>query len=166
MAVVKIVKQTYMKKIDRRNLIYYIMNPEKTEGKYTGAWGTGSGDPGQVIEQMEKVKRAYGKEGGFRGLRHFIVSFEEENVSKEEAYFIAYDIARFYSRKYQICFGVHTDTEHLHIHFVLNTVNYMDGKMFSEGICEMQELKMYVNQVLSKRGIRDDAPPGWLEGFL
>ena len=81
----------------------------------------------------------------------FIISFDKkDHITPEEAQWIAEDVAKFYSSRYQICYGVHLNTDDLHIHFALNTVSFIDGKLFSEGWMELERLKRYVNEVILK----------------
>ena len=38
--------------------------------------------------------------------------------------------ALYYGGEYQIVYAVHEDSRHLHVHFVLNTLNYRTGKKY------------------------------------
>lgn len=38
---------------------------------------------------------------------------------------------RFYADTYQIVYAVHEDAAHLHIHFVMNMISYLDGKRYA-----------------------------------
>lgn len=151
MEVVKICNEKYKKSDDLKNVIRYATDPEKTYG-LIGGLGVNPFNPQEMIFQMQMIKRSFEKEGyGRRQLRHFIVSFESEwMVSPKLALTIAYDIAKFYAGQYQISFGVHQDTDNVHIHFVQNTVSYLDGRMFSENWAELSKLKNYVQDVLGK----------------
>ena len=62
------------------------------------------------------VKQHFQKMDG-REMRHFIVSFDED-ITPYDAYIMGRQIAAYYAHRYQIVFGVHDDTENLHIHFV------------------------------------------------
>lgn len=132
-----------------RDLIAYATCSEKTKG-YIGAIGTNPYDPDKMLEQMQFVKRAYGKsDGNYRQLRHIIISPDPQwGITVDVAYRMAYDIAKFYGNRYQICFGVHMDTDHVHIHMIQNTVSYVDGKLFSGAWLELNEFKMHVRQVV------------------
>lgn len=142
------VKGGYVDNHALRDLIAYATCPEKTKG-YIGALGTDPSDPAKMLEQMQFVKNAYGKTDGYRQLRHIIISPEPQwGITVDAAYRMAYDIAKFYGNRYQICFGVHSDTDHVHIHMVQNTVSYIDGKLFSGAGTELIVFKMYVNQVI------------------
>lgn len=44
-------------------------------------------------------------------------------------------------------YSVHEDTDNYHIHFVMNTVSWVDGHVFSEGPAELQQFKNYVNNL-------------------
>lgn len=149
MDIIKVIPESYMKQMDLSNTIRYVTNNEKTRG-FIGGWGVTPYNPEQMIYQMTMVKKCYGREqSGWRQLKHIIASFKKEwNVSPNLALMIAYEIAEYYAGAYQICFGIHQNTDNIHIHFILNTVSYIDGKLFSEGIFEFKKFKLYVNQVI------------------
>lgn len=150
MAIVKIVNEKYYSSTSIKNLINYATDYSKTHG-LIGAIGTNPYDIDKMISQMRAVKNAYGKCEDCRQARHIVVSFEEnESVDPEAAYTIAYDIARFYADRFQICFGVHVNTDNIHIHFIQNTVSYVDGKLFSGSFFELSQFKIFVKQVLTK----------------
>jgi len=142
-------KNGYRDRNALRILIAYATCPEKTKG-YIGAIGTNPDDPAKMLEQMQFVKKAYGKnDRNYRQLRHIIISPDPQwGITADVAYRMAYDIAKFYGNRYQICFGVHSDTDHVHIHLVQNTVSYIDGKLFSGAWVELNEFKMHVQQVV------------------
>lgn len=148
MAIVEIMKNNYYSVTSIENLVKYVTDYNKTHG-LIGAIGTNPNEVDKMISQMMAVKYAYGKSNGYRQARHIVVSFKEnEVVSQEVVYDIAYDIARFYADRYQICFGVHWNTDNLHIHFVQNTVSYVDGKLFSGNWVELNWFRQYVNCVV------------------
>lgn len=111
---------------------------------YIGGYGV---DPRYAAEQMQLVKQLWGKEQG-RQVRHFIVSFDRaEFVSYEKIMQIGFDICRYY-HKYQSVYGLHGDTDHLHLHFAVNTVSYKDGKMYAEGISDWHRLRGYIQGLM------------------
>lgn len=150
MAIVEMVNKSYKDTNAVGTLVSYATDLEKTGGMIGGV-GVHFDNPEAMVFQMKMVKHLFGKEEGYRQIRHFIVSFaEDEAVILQNARFIAFEIAQYYGGQYQICYGVHQDTEHLHIHFVFNTVSYIDGKLYSGGPCDLQDLKCYVRHVISK----------------
>ncbi len=62
------------------------------------------------------------------------------------AYILGWQIAAYYAHRYQIVFGVHENTENLHIHFVFNTVSFVDGLKYNN----MDKLNAYVNKTYNE----------------
>lgn len=61
----------------------------------------------------------------------------------QDLYYIALRISVYYGCSYQIVFGVHTDTEKIHIHFIMNTVSFIDGTMYSGNETDMDYCTRY-----------------------
>jgi hypothetical protein len=75
------------------------------------------------------TKNIFGKTTG-RQYAHFVQSFhDKDNLTPETAYEIGQKfIARNEKwRDFQIQMAVHTNEEHLHIHYIINSVNTKDG---------------------------------------
>lgn len=114
-----------------KNLIKYILT-EKESGKHVRFFG-GTGVEYYSFEksykQMKAVKRYFKKLDGIQ-VWHYVLSFpvppSEENVY--EAYEIACDVLDVCFSGYQTIFGIHENEENLHIHFMINSVSYIDGK--------------------------------------
>lgn len=122
---------TFAPKYHDENSLYdvidYCCNPSKARNGYIGGFGIGAFD---IAEQMDGLAKAYGKAEGIR-LRHMVLAFEpEEKITPEYAFQIAYQVAWYYGREYQIMFAVHQDRPHLHIHFVMNMVSFIDGRKY------------------------------------
>ena len=49
-------------------------------------------------------------------------------------------------------YGVHHDTLHIHIHFAVNTVSYIDGRMYSGSWGDYAELRDFIQDLM---------PEGW-----
>lgn len=92
---------------------------------------------------MVLVKEYYHKTSK-RMMRHFIVSFEKD-ISPYDAYILGYWIAAYYAGRFHIVFVVHEDTDNPHIHFVFNTVSFVDGLKYSEDISDLSRFKTYMN---------------------
>ena len=86
--------------------------------------------PETAAQEMEQAAIAFGKDKGKR-VRHSILSFDaHEHVSPEEADNYAQEIIQHYAPEYQVVYAVHTNTEHVHIHFVMNQISYVDGHRY------------------------------------
>lgn len=104
-------------------------------------------DPEYAVEQMMLVKRLWYQTGG-RQVRHFILSFaDHEDLPIEDLLDSAYRVALYYGDRFQIVFGLHLDTTHVHLHFAMNTVNYLNGRKYSEGYVEWSQFCNYVQTI-------------------
>lgn len=80
-----------------------------------------------AYEHMMCLKQCYGKTDG-KQLRHFVLSFQaKDKITEKDIKAISYYIACCCGEEYQTVSAVHTNTQHPHIHFVLNTVGYRNG---------------------------------------
>lgn len=105
-------------------VIAYILQAHKTPSRIVGGIGV---DPQNAAESMHTVAQQFGKEYGIR-LRHFILSFyPQETPQVHIIQKIAEQICSYIGKRYQIVYALHEDTAMLHLHFVFNSVSYVDG---------------------------------------
>ena len=132
-----------------QDVIRYAASPEKT--KPDGIFG-GAVLPEIAADAMEGVTRAYHKDSGVR-LRHSVLSFSPtENVSIEDTKAIAREAIKYYENDYQIIAVVHEDTDHPHIHFVMNTVSYQDGSKYRGKKKDYYAFHRYMNKLVRPYG--------------
>ena len=104
--------------------------------------------------EMELVSRAYWKHSNCR-LRHWVVSFsEEDNVTLEEVRQIADRSAAFYKSRYQIIYAIHTDTDNIHVHFVMNRISYRDGKAYSGKYSDFYDYRNHLSKLCGRYGVK------------
>ena len=83
-------------------------------------------------DQMMMVKRQFGKEGGIIAF-HGYQSFAPGEVTPELAHEIGVELAkRLWGDRFQVVVATHLDREHIHNHFVLNSVSFVDGKKYND----------------------------------
>lgn len=129
------------------HVLDYAMNPEKTSEhvrhddvgnvlSYTTrdekvAYITGVNClPENAKEQMQMTKEAWNKTGG-RLAYHGYQSFLPGETTPEQAHAIGVELARrMWGDRFQVVVATHIDQEHLHNHFVVNSVSFMDGKKY------------------------------------
>lgn len=142
MAMVKFVNKSYKGKEDMSRLLDYISR----YADYVSGFGISPDNVERVLYEFECVKKYWNKqEEGRRQVRHLVVSFKNSSLSFDSVCEIAWKIGYLYGNKYQVFYGVHTDTDHFHIHFAINTVSFVDGTMFSEGYGDLINLKRNVS---------------------
>ena len=123
-------------KTDLTNLLRYATQQRKTvvqeEGAPVKQLVTGIHCATATARQeMQAVKKRFGKEKGVIAY-HGYQSFAPGECIPELAHEIGVKLARqLWGDRYQVLVATHLDREnHLHSHFVINTVSFVDGKKF------------------------------------
>jgi len=150
-------------------VIRYVLDPDKTieqntddqapEGTLSGVidyverdnatnkrqlvYGLGV-SPGTAAADMMVVKEHYHKTGGVIAY-HGYQSFAEGEVTPEQAHEIGKQLAEeLWGDRYQVLITTHLDKEsHIHNHFVINTVSFVDGIKYhrtKQDYARMQEV--------------------------
>lgn len=156
----------------------YVSNPEKTEydeikkalhymgskkktsvGDESFCFVTGVGcNTNTAYDEMMAVKKRFGKTDGNLAY-HAYQSFKPGEVTPELCHEIGVKLARkLWGDRYQVVVATHLDRGHLHNHFLINSVSYVNGKMFndnkrayyqmrsvSDEICKSYELSVIKN---------------------
>lgn len=121
---------------DLDDVIRYAIDQEKTtlpeEIPYRQRLVSGVNcNPATARQEMLAVKRRFGKEDGVVAY-HGYQSFAPEECTPELAHELGLKLAcQLWGERYQVLVATHLDKEnHLHSHFVINTVSFVDGKKF------------------------------------
>ena len=122
-----------------RECYEYVSDPVKSNN-LCDSYGCGSSDP---VAAMMAVKRVHNKCGGVQ-CAHFVLSpAPEDQVSDSMMLEIADDFTRLF-KKHQSVFAVHTNTDNIHAHIILNSVGF-DGTRFRQYKPQLAEIKNYVS---------------------
>ena len=111
---------------DMANVLDYAARSTKTEQKkYVSAINC---SPERARDQMMLTKTHYHKQNGIL-LWHGYQSFKPGEVTPEEAHKIGMELAQnLWGEDYEILVCTHLDREHIHNHFVINSVSFRTGK--------------------------------------
>ncbi len=164
----------------RKNLneiIDYVMNPQKCirqNTKYRYAQHVAPG--AKEIEQRHReyfcegincnvniakdeflyVKENYGKEDGVQYL-HAILSFRETNLSPEFVHDIGVEFANeVWGKRHQVIVATHLNTSHLHCHFVINNVSFVDGRC--DAITFWCKFRQVADRICEEHGLQCHEP--------
>ena len=136
MAVFKVMPEKYQNKDAVEKTIRYITgNNNAPEDKVlsVGGLGVDYGNYQNTIEQFKITKSVYHKEDK-RQVLHMVVSFNdrrEKSLQVSDIEELGYQIGRLLSREsYQIIWGIHGNTGHAHIHYIINSVSYETGEKY------------------------------------
>ena len=144
-------KSGYMAK-HLANGLKYIMDPDKTEdGRYIGGSNC---FPENALEQMLETKRHFGKLDKRQGY-HFIISFEEEEITENTAFELVGEFVKEYLGKdYEAVYAIHNDTDHIHGHIIFNSVRCTDGYKYDYPKGEWEHrIQPLVNDICKKYGL-------------
>lgn len=126
-------------------VLAYAMNPDKTQQEKQYFISGVNVDPGRAAESFEAVKEQYQKTDGIL-CWHAVQSFQAGEISPEEAHRVGVELARkVWGDRFQVVITTHLNTEHLHNHFVVNSVSFRDGlkladrEKFAIGIQKMND---------------------------
>ena len=149
MLIVQVRNEPYHKEQDLRNLIKYIIGSHCICGLY-GAQGLLVGTADEMYADIMDEKKEFSKDGG-RMAVHMIVSFDKdmmEYVGPKTALQIGYDICAACFPGFQVIFGIHDNTDNLHIHFAVNTVSYYTGKKFSKSVYDIWNMQKEMGRIV------------------
>lgn len=159
MAVLKVISHTptendigrerkYQDDYTRLNLTHYLSNPEKCVR--TGGIGL---FPEHAAYEMWLVARSWGNDSRLRA-RHFVLSFspQESMMFGTSRWYhmdrIARHVCALYCDNYQIFYAIHRHETHDHIHFVMNPVNYRNGRKYGGKKKDYYDLQKWVGTYL------------------
>ena len=113
---------------DLKVLMNYAENPSKTEKRYLVSGVNCL--PELAYERMTETKRRYGKLGGIVAY-HGYTSFKPGEVTPEQCHALGVELAkRLWGERFEVLVATHKDHDHLHNHFVVNSVSFKDGAKF------------------------------------
>ena len=143
------------------DVIRYAVNSEKTQetdsedGAPLHRFVSGINcSPATARDEMLAVKKRFGKEDGTVAY-HGYQSFAPGEATPEMAHEIGMKLAaRLWGDRYQVIVATHLDKEnHLHNHFVLNTVSFADGIKYHRTRKDYHEMQTVSDALCREYGL-------------
>ena len=136
---------------DLHNELEYIGEDYKTEKKL---YVTGINCEAQsAYEEMMMIKKHYNKEKGNIAF-HSIQSFAANEVTPDEAHEIGLQLAKeMWGDRFQVVVATHLNTKHIHNHFVINSVSFVDGKKYYDNRKNYAELRRLNDSLCKEHNI-------------
>ena len=108
--------------------------------------------PQSVYQEFINTKLLYGKDSK-RMYYHFVQSFPPgEAVTPQTAHEIALKLAEFY-KDFEVLVATHVDKNHIHSHFIINSVSYETGLKFHQPASAIQELRQVSDNLCMEYGL-------------
>ena len=127
----------------------YVENDLKTfSGAYVGVHNVISSDIATAVGEMMNVKKFFGKTSG-RAALHMMISLPEEESDVANAprlMQLCQDVLKELFPDNQAIFAVHTNTDNLHIHIIVNSVGLNGKKIHQDNKYIKERLQPCVNK--------------------
>ena len=142
------------------DVIAYAINSDKTqqidtEDEIVERFVSGVNcHPATARMEMMAVKRRFGKEDGTVAY-HGYQSFAPGEATPEIAHLLGVELAqRLWGNRYQVVVATHLDKEnHLHNHFVLNTVSFVDGIKYFRSAKDYHDMREISDALCKEYGL-------------
>ena len=144
----KVDEQTFK---DLHNELEYISDDYKTEEK---KYVTGINcSTINACKEMKEIKKHFQKEDGIIAF-HAYQSFKEGEVTPEQAHNIGIQLAEeMWGDRFQVVVATHLNTNHIHNHFVINSVSFVDGKKYYDNRMSYAELRRLNDQICMEHNL-------------
>jgi hypothetical protein len=102
---------------------------EESEVKYISGQNCAP-DPKLALDDMVNTKREWGKDSKVTA-HHLIQSFKPGETDPETAHKIGLELAKEVFPDFEVLITTHLDKDHIHNHFAINSVSFIDGHKFT-----------------------------------
>ena len=136
-----------------KNVLNYVSRKEKTVSE-DKRFVTGINcAPETALDEMTATKNLYHKADG-RLYYHLVQSFPSGyEIEPELAHKIAVELAEKAFNKYEVVVATHIDREHVHSHFVINSVSFEDGKKYHSNKESVDKLMKLSDEICQRYGV-------------
>ena len=133
------------------DIVGYTTRPDKTEQKL---FVDGINClPEIAVQEMVLVKKHFRKEDG-RLAYHGYLSFKPGEVTPERCQGIGIALAQeMWGDRFQVVVSTHLDREHLHCHFAVNSVSFVDGLKYDRTNSEYDRMREIADRLCAERGL-------------
>ena len=138
-----------------RAVINYCMQEYKTFDKQTkrNLIGGVNCDGANSFREFMATKKIYGKDNGFF-FYHYAQSFSpKEKITPEQAHEIALEFAEKAWSGHEVLVTTHCDREHIHSHFVINSVGYESGMKLRQSPSTLKQLRKLSDEICKAHGL-------------
>ena len=151
MAVIEFINASNNTYKGMKRAINYIKNPLKTETQLVGGKDC---SPDTAFNEFVMTKQNFNKEKG-RQFIHFVQSFSPNDKATPE---VINEIGKMLLaheafKDFQIVYATHTDKEHLHNHFIINSVSFISGRKWQLSKEQLESLKEYSDELCGEYGL-------------
>lgn len=145
----KTINEDFIKDLHR--VIDYTIDDYKTEEQYFVS-GINCGVE-TAYQEMCGTKKEFSKTGGILAF-HGFQSFKEGEVTPELAHEIGVKLAEeLWGDRFEVIVSTHVNTNHIHNHFVINSVSFRDGKRYYDKRSTYAEIRHVSDCLCAEYGL-------------
>ena len=155
MATVMYIPEHRQNRFAMRAVINYCMQEYKTfDNKSKRQLISGVNcDGANAFQEFMATKKVYGKDNGFF-FYHYAQSFSpNEKITPEQAHEIALEFAEKAWSGHEVLVATHCDREHIHSHFVINSVGFESGKKLRQSPSTLKQLRKLSDEICIAHGL-------------
>lgn len=104
-------------------------------------------DGSNAITEFLATKAAYNKMDGINFYQYVQSFHPRENITPQQAHQIAREFAEKAWPGYEVHVSTHCDAQHIHSHFVINSVSYVDGRKLRQDPNTLHQLRSISDQI-------------------
>lgn len=140
-----------------KDVLSYAKDEEKTEQEFY-VEGINC-NPSTARDQFISIKQAYGKEDNIQAY-HGYLSFKEQDISPSLAQKIGMEFAKeVWGDRFQVVVTTHLNTKHLHCHYVINSISFIDGKRLWGNEKAWFKFRLVADKICEKYGLYYNPSP-------
>jgi hypothetical protein len=125
----------------------YLTKEEKTEEKLISGFNC---SPDNMVNEFNATKELYNKNSGVQ-YQHIIQSFDpKDNITHEKAHELGRELAEKQFKGFEVLIVTHKDKEHIHNHFVVNSVSYENGLKYRASNKSLWDIKRESNRICER----------------
>ena len=155
MATVMYIPEHRQNRFAMRAVINYCMQEYKTfdnKSKQQLISGVNC-DGANAFQEFMATKKVYGKDNGFF-FYHYAQSFSpKEKITPEQAHEIALEFAEKAWVGHEVLVTTHCDANHIHSHFVINSVGFESGMKLRQSPSTLKHLRKLSDEICVSHGL-------------
>jgi len=149
MAIINCINTKATNKAALKKIISYVLQEEKTDERLV------SGKdllPENAYNEMVLTKKEFNKMDG-RQYIHMVQSFSpDEQIDHQTAHEVALKLADHYEG-FQVLVATHKDKNHIHSHFIINSVNFETGIKIQQSFKQLNEVMDKSDAICKEHGL-------------
>ena len=139
-----------------RNCIEYVLRFGKVKDElYTivGPYEYDQINYDLVYQSFLHEKKLWDKDHGRMCIHNVISWHKDEDITPQEAFAFGMEFAEKWFSGFQTVVAIHQDKEHIHCHFVTNSVSYENGKKYHSSKKNLEAMKQMTNKMCKEKGL-------------